>query len=87
LVLPTSTTTRPATAITAIFSSVMDTGGATSPLARRRWSRMYKITPNTTTSTIVTIQLPAALSAPPSMSLRTLLFSRMTPPLPMSPVA
>ena len=32
-------------------------------------------------------KLPAALSAPPSMSLRTLLFSRMTPPLPMSPVA
>ena len=48
---------------------------------------MYRATPAATTSTIVTIQLAAALSAPPSMSLRTLLFSRMTPPLPMLPVA
>src|SRR5499433_666903 len=39
LVLPIRTTTTPATAITAIFSRVMLTGGATSPLTRRRAER------------------------------------------------
>ena len=87
LVLLTRTTTTPAIAMTAIFSRVMLSGGATSPLTRRRRSRMYSSTPARATSTMVTIQLAVELSAPASMSFSTLLCSRITPPLPMSPVA
>ena len=87
LVLPIRTTTIPATAIAPILSRVMDCGGATSPLTRRRRSRRNIIAPATTTSAIITIQLATGLSAPASMSLSTLLFSRMTPPFPMLPAA
>ena len=75
-----STTTTPATAIAAIFSRVTLSGGAVRLLARLRLSRTRNITLASTTATAVTIQLASGLRAPPSMSDRTLLYSRMLPP-------
>ena len=45
------------------------------------------IRPASATTAIITIQLAAGLSAPFSMSLMTLLCSRITPPTPIFPVA
>ncbi len=80
LVLLMSTTTTPATAIRATLSQVTLAGGAARPPARRRVSRMMNRAPARTTRTIMTIQLAAGLSAPPSMSDSTLLYSRIVPP-------
>ena len=75
-----STTTTPATAIATIFSQVTLAGGAASPLARLRLSRTMNSAPASTTAAAMTIQLASGLRLPPSMSDRTLLYSRMVPP-------
>src|SRR6266568_5734669 len=80
LVLPMSTTTTPATAITATFSQVTLTGGAASLLARLRPSRTTNRPPASTTAAAMTIQPAVTLIAPLSMSDTTLLYSLMVPP-------
>ena len=77
-----STTTTPATAITATFSTVTLAGGAARLLARLRLSRATMYTPASATAATMTIQPAIGLMAPYSMSFRMLLFSRMVPPEP-----
>ena len=69
-------------AIAATLSQVTLGGGAASPPARRRLSRVTSSAPPSTTAAAITIQPASGLMAPPSMSLRTLLYSRMVPPDP-----
>src|ERR1019366_6279636 len=79
-VLPISTTTTPATAITTIFSTVTLSGGAVRLLARLRVSRTRNIAAASATAAAMTIQLASGLRAPFSMSYRTPGYSRMLPP-------
>lgn len=78
--LPISTRTTPATAIAPTLSQVTLTGGAASPLDRLRVSRTRNRPPASITATPMMIQPTAGLMAPPSMSISTLLYSRMVPP-------
>ena len=78
----------PATAITAIFSRVMRHRRGDQPVgAAAVVPQEHDRAGQRPRCTIITIQLAAGLSSPPSMSLMTLLFRLITPPSPMLPVA
>ena len=64
LVLPTSTTTTPAIAIAAIFSTVTLSGGAVRLLARRRLSRTRNSAPASDDGRRMTIQPASGLREP-----------------------
>ncbi len=68
LTLQTATTALPTTAMKAILMSVRLTGGATSPLRRRRLSRSHKVNPSNATMTPIAIQ-PSVGSIVPHMRL------------------
>src|SRR5713101_3069374 len=59
-----ATTTTPAPAITPILITVRLTGGATSPLLRRRWSANHRIAPSPSTMAAMTIQLSVGSMVP-----------------------